>query len=52
MKQVQKTIAKQGKYIEELEKEVASLKTDSHAPIFSTKDYKDLLRRIKKLENK
>ena len=26
MKQVQKTIAKQGKYIEELEKEVANLK--------------------------
>ena len=51
MKQVQKTIAKQGKYIEELEKEVASLKSDSHAPIFSTKDYKDLLRRIKNLES-
>lgn len=30
MKQVNKTIAKQGKYIEELEKDVAILKKDSH----------------------
>tara|TARA_R100000808_G_C2142055_1_gene149846 strand:- start:1694 stop:1978 length:285 start_codon:yes stop_codon:yes gene_type:complete len=32
MKQVQKTISKQGKYIEELEKEVAILRKDSHPP--------------------
>ena len=30
MKQQQKTISKQGKYIEEIEKKVAILETDSH----------------------
>ena len=30
MKQTRKTLSKQGKYIEELEKKVASLETDSH----------------------
>ena len=30
MKQAQKTIAKQGKYIEEVEKDIAILKKDSH----------------------
>ena len=30
VKQIQKTISKQGRYIEELEKEVAILKKDSH----------------------
>ena len=44
MKQVRKTINKQGKYIEELEKKVAILETDSHPPI------KNLEKRIKKLE--
>ena len=44
MKQVRKTINKQGKYIEELEKKVATLETDSHPPI------KNLEKRIKKLE--
>ena len=51
MKQAQKTIAKQGKYIEELEKEVALLKANSHPPIFSKKDYKNIAKRLKKLEN-
>ena len=51
MKQLQKTVAKQGKYIEELEKEVAILKSDSHPPIFSISDYKDVLKRLGKLEN-
>tara|TARA_B100000424_G_C22922132_1_gene490635 strand:+ start:449 stop:715 length:267 start_codon:yes stop_codon:yes gene_type:complete len=46
MKQAHKTIAKQGKYIEELEKDVANLKADSHPPI------KNLLKRIKYLERK
>ena len=50
MKQTRKTINKQGKYIEELEKKVAILETDSHPPIFKTKDYKDILKRLKKLE--
>ena len=52
MKQTRKTISKQGKYIEEVEKKVAILETDSHPPIFKTKDYKDILKRLKKLEKK
>ena len=52
MKQAQKTIGKQGKYIEELEKKVAALESDSHPPIFSKKDYKSILKRISKLEKK
>ena len=44
MKQVRKTINKQGKYIEELEKKVATLEIDSHAPI------KNLEKRLNKLE--
>ena len=50
VKQLQKTISKQGKYIEELEKSVAVLDKDSHPPIFGKKDYKDMLKRINKLE--
>ena len=53
MKQVHKNIAKQGRYIEELEKDNATLKVeveklikDSHPPI------KGLERRLKKLEKK
>ena len=52
VKQQQKTIAKQGKYIEELEKKVAMLEKNAHPPIFTTKDYKSIFKRIKKLENK
>jgi len=51
MKQLQRTVAKQGKYIEELEKEVAILKKNAHPPIFSILDYKDILKRLEKLEN-
>ena len=51
MKQLQKTVAKQGKYIEELEKEVAILNADSHPPMFSKSDYKSILKRLEKLEN-
>tara|TARA_Y100001973_G_C5054358_1_gene259371 strand:+ start:114 stop:395 length:282 start_codon:yes stop_codon:yes gene_type:complete len=51
MKQLQKTVAKQGKYIEELEKEVAILNKNTHPPIFSVSDHKDVLKRLKKLEN-
>ena len=32
MKQALKTVSKQGKYIEEIEKKVAILETDSHPP--------------------
>ena len=51
MKQLQKTVAKQGKYIETLEKEVAILKSNSHPPMFSKSDHKNILKRLKKLEN-
>ena len=50
MKQLQKTVAKQGKYIEELEKNVAILSKDSHPPVFKKKEYKDILKRLKKGE--
>ena len=50
MKQAQKTIGKLGKYIEQLEKTVASLEADSHPPIFEKKDYKSILKRLDKLE--
>ena len=50
MKQLQKTVAKQGKYIEELEKNVAILSKDSHPPVFSKKEHKDILKRLKNLE--
>ena len=46
-----KKINKQGKYIEELEKEVAILNKNAHPPIFSMSDYKDILKRLEKLEN-
>ena len=46
MRVVQKTLDKYGKTIEEIEKEVAILKKDSHVPI------KGLEKRLKKLENK
>jgi|TARA_Y100000034_G_scaffold63561_1_gene76894 rRNA maturation protein Nop10 len=52
LKQQQKTIGKYGRYIEELEKEVAILKRDSHPPIFSSKDKKNITRRLTKLEKK
>jgi hypothetical protein len=50
MKQVQKTADKFGKYIEELEKDVAILKGVSHPPIFEKSDLRKIERRLKKLE--
>ena len=50
MKVVQKNLSKYGKYIEELEKEVAILKKDSHPPIFSTEDKNGIVKRLNKLE--
>ena len=52
VKQLNKTINKQGKYIEELEKDVAILKSDSHPPVFKENSYKNILKRLKKLEKK
>ena len=39
-----------GRAIENLEKDIAILKTQSHPPVFSLDDYKDLVKRIKTLE--
>ena len=43
---------KYGKYIEELEKEVADLKGNSHPHIFTKEDYSKILERLDKIENK
>jgi len=50
VKQMQKTISKQGKYIEELEKNVALLKKDAHPPAFTKAEYKNIIKRLKKVE--
>jgi len=38
--------------IDKLELDVHSLKRDSHPPIFDKHDYKDLVKRIRKLEKR
>ena len=45
-----RALDKYGRTIEELEKDVAILKKDSHPPIFGKKDKNDIIKRIKKLE--
>ena len=52
MKSLQKTVNKNAKYIEELEKDVAILKKDSHPPLFTKKDKTNINKRLKKLEKK
>ena len=52
MKSLQKTVNKYGRYIEELEKEVAILRKNSHPPIFNKSDVKKIERRLNKLERK
>ena len=46
IKYLQRAVTKQGRYIEELEKDVAILKKDSHPPV------EGLEKRLKKLEKK
>ena len=46
-----KSVNKAAKNIEQLEIEMGTLRSNSHPPIFSEDDYKDLVKRIKKLEN-
>ncbi len=46
VKQLQKTMGKYGKYIEEIEKDMGQLKTDSHPQV------KNLKNRLKYLEKK
>ena len=50
MKQVHKNVNKYGKYIEELAKDVAMLKKDSHPPIFTKEEYKKLDDRVTTME--
>ena len=52
MKQVQKTVSKYGRVLESIEKDIAQLKVDSHPPVFMKNDYKDIIKRLKKLEKK
>ena len=52
MKQVQKTVSKYGKSLEEIDKDMAILKSDSHPPIFSRMDHNDILKRLEKLEKR
>ena len=52
LKVMEKTLNKYGRYIEELEKDVTILKSDSHPPIFDKENYKEILKRLDKLENK
>ena len=50
MKTALKNVRKNAKYIEELEKDVAILKKNSHPQIFGKKDKNDIIKRLKKLE--
>ena len=50
MKVIQKKINKYGRVLEDIEKDVAKLRTDSHPPVFMKNDYKDILKRLNKLE--
>lgn len=43
-------INKQGKYIEQLEIEVATLKKDSHPPIFKKDQYNNIVQRLECVE--
>jgi uncharacterized protein Yka (UPF0111/DUF47 family) len=50
MNQVYKSVNKYGKYIEELSKDVAILKKDSHPPVFTKEQYEKLNERVKTIE--
>ena len=50
MKAALRNVRKNAKYIEELEKDVANLKKDSHPPVFGKKDKDNFIKRLKKLE--
>ena len=52
VKQLRKVVNRQGMYIEELEKDVAILKRDSHPPIVTKGDYRKLEKRINKIEKR
>ena len=50
MKQVLKLLSKYGRILENVEKDIAQLRVDSHPPVFMRNDYKDILKRLEKLE--
>ena len=52
MKQVRKTLNKYGRTLENVEKDIAQLRVDSHPPVFMKDDYKDIIKRLKKLEKR
>ena len=49
---MERALMKYGKYIEELEKDVAILKAHSHPPIFTRGDYQRISDRLIKIEKK
>ena len=48
--QIHRSVTKYGKYVEELHKDVAKLKKESHPPIFTQSQYTDLNDRITIIE--
>ena len=50
MKQVHKTLSKYGMSQENVEKDVARLRIDSHPPVFLQNDYQDIINRLTKIE--
>tara|TARA_Y100000310_G_scaffold328886_1_gene397755 strand:+ start:284 stop:565 length:282 start_codon:yes stop_codon:yes gene_type:complete len=52
MKQAQKSLNKYGRTLENVEKDIAKLRADSHPPVFMKNDYKDIIKRLNKLEKR
>ena len=50
VKELEKSISLLNKHIEIQEKHIEKLEENSHPPVFSKANYKDLLKRIKKIE--
>lgn len=50
--QLQKTTNKLGKYVEEIHKDVAILKSDSHPPLFTRNDLISIQKEIKSLSDR
>ena len=50
VKELEKSILLLNKHIKIQEKHIEKLEEDSHPPVFSKSNYKDLLKRIKKIE--
>ena len=52
MNQARKSLNKYGRTLENVEKDIAKLKVDSHPPVFMKDDYKDIIKRLNKLEKR